>query len=36
VQGGAIYTDDVEIAGKSFIGHRHMEEGDGAPVSPPL
>ncbi|CAB5287167.1 phage baseplate assembly protein V [Burkholderia multivorans] len=36
VQGGAIYTDDIEIAGKSFVEHRHMEEGDGAPVSPPL
>lgn len=36
VEGGARYTDDVEIGGKSFLGHSHMEEGDGAPVSPPL
>ncbi|MEF9443644.1 phage baseplate assembly protein V [Burkholderia sp. 1B3(2022)] len=36
VEGGALYTDDVEIGGKSFLGHSHMEQGDGAPVSPPL
>ncbi|MDR8962788.1 phage baseplate assembly protein V [Burkholderia multivorans] len=36
VQGGAVYTGDIEIAGKSFVEHRHMEEGDGARVSPPL
>ncbi|TKC83836.1 phage baseplate assembly protein V [Trinickia terrae] len=36
VEGGARYTDDIEIGGKSFIKHSHMEQGDGAPVSPPL
>ncbi|KVA70980.1 baseplate assembly protein [Burkholderia ubonensis] len=36
VNGGARYTGDVDIGGKSFLRHSHMERGDGAPVSPPL
>ncbi|KVT57981.1 baseplate assembly protein [Burkholderia ubonensis] len=36
VNGGARYTGDVDIGGKSFLRHSHMEQGDGAPVSPPL
>ncbi|CAJ5909626.1 baseplate assembly protein V [Burkholderia pseudomallei] len=36
VDGGARYTGDVEIGGKSFLDHSHREQGDGAPVSPPL
>ncbi|TDA49117.1 phage baseplate assembly protein V, partial [Burkholderia pyrrocinia] len=36
VAGGAIYQDDVEIGGKSFLKHSHWEEGDGALVSVPV
>ncbi|KVO77123.1 baseplate assembly protein [Burkholderia ubonensis] len=36
VNGGARYTGDVDIGGKSYLRHSHMEQGDGAPVSPPL
>ncbi|KVC63874.1 baseplate assembly protein, partial [Burkholderia ubonensis] len=36
VNGGARYTGDVDIGGKSFLRHSHMEQGDGAPVSSPL
>ncbi|KVN34268.1 baseplate assembly protein [Burkholderia pyrrocinia] len=36
VNGGARYTGDVEIGGKSFLKHSHREQGDGEPVSPPL
>ncbi|KVP24283.1 baseplate assembly protein [Burkholderia multivorans] len=36
VEGGASYTGDVEIAGKSFLSHRHKEQGDGELVSTPV
>ncbi|WP_186267583.1 phage baseplate assembly protein V [Burkholderia gladioli] len=36
VQGGAACTDDVEAAGISVSQHRHMEQGDGAPVGRPI
>ncbi|WP_419692326.1 phage baseplate assembly protein V [Burkholderia gladioli] len=36
VQGGAAFTDDVEAAGISVSQHRHMEQGDGAPVGRPI
>lgn len=36
VQGGAAFTDDVKAAGISVSQHRHMEQGDGAPVGRPI
>ncbi|WP_049126034.1 hypothetical protein, partial [Burkholderia cenocepacia] len=36
VQGGAAFTEDVEAAGISVSQHRHMEQGDGAPVGRPI
>ena len=36
VSGAAAFSDDVVAAGTSTHGHTHMEQGDGAPVSPPL
>ncbi|MBN6729430.1 phage baseplate assembly protein V [Burkholderia multivorans] len=36
VEGGASYTGDVEIAGKSFLSHKHKEQGDGELVSTPV
>ncbi|KVN46902.1 baseplate assembly protein [Burkholderia territorii] len=36
VQGGALFTEDVEAAGISVSQHRHMEQGDGAPVGRPI
>ncbi|VWC58415.1 baseplate assembly protein [Burkholderia contaminans] len=36
VQGGAEFTEDVVAAGISVSQHRHVEQGDGAPVGRPI
>ncbi|KVU99773.1 baseplate assembly protein [Burkholderia ubonensis] len=36
VSGGARYTGDVEIGGKSFLNHAHREQGDDELVSKPI
>jgi hypothetical protein len=36
ISGGMEISEDVVIAGKSFLGHTHMEQGDGNTVSPPI